>query len=217
MQLTATAPVRPVEDTTGESATVQKPNLTELKGMLAGMGYVPNHGPESYAFSLHPEGIPRGAITEISGADGSGKTEVVLRFLAEHPGMRVAWIETELTAYPCTFMQMNVDLVRVLFVEAGEQAVWAAMQTLRSGLFGAVILSSHASCNEMDLRRLQLASEKSELATLLLCPTPTTHNHWPIQMQLHVSRPHYFSSCPHIKTLKCKNPPKSAQQRSVAP
>jgi hypothetical protein len=35
-------------------------------------------------------GIPKGAITEIS---GFGKTEFVVQILSEHPVVRVAWIE----------------------------------------------------------------------------------------------------------------------------
>src|SRR5689334_18183764 len=74
--------------------------------------------PESYRFSQLENGLPKGAVVEVSGSAGGGKTEVVLRFLSENPETRVAWIEDELTIYPCAFPQNRVGLERVLFVES---------------------------------------------------------------------------------------------------
>src|SRR4051812_41640161 len=60
------------------------PNLISLHGKT-------HVEPESYAFDGLEGGLPKGALVEISGAHGGGKTEVVLRFLAQNPGARVAW------------------------------------------------------------------------------------------------------------------------------
>lgn len=51
-------------------------------------------------------GISRGALTEISGSPGSGKTALALRLLAEHPEVRTVWIE------PHGSTQPNVHLLK---------------------------------------------------------------------------------------------------------
>lgn len=77
--------------------------------------------------------LPQGAITEISGPDGAGKTEAVLRFLAENPVPRVAWIEQDFSVYPCAFPQYGVALDRVFFVDLSpiEQSVRGLTQAGR--------------------------------------------------------------------------------------
>src|SRR5271166_968416 len=70
---------------------------------------------EVYDFSMRAEGFPRGAIVELT---RSGKTEVMVQFLAENPQLRIAWIEEEFTIYPCAVAQRNVAPERLLFVEA---------------------------------------------------------------------------------------------------
>src|SRR5690606_14451470 len=92
---------------------------------------------EVLSCSLLPSGLPKGAITEVS---GFGKTELVTRFLAEHEEIRVAWIEETFSVFPFAFQQRRVDLKRVLFVEAGEDLTWAALQILKSQIFGIVVL-----------------------------------------------------------------------------
>jgi hypothetical protein len=140
-------------------------------------------------FSYLEDGIPRGAITEVSGRSGGGKTELVLRFLAENPEARVAWVEEELTIYPCAFPQNRVELERVLFVDAPfGKKLWTAHQILRSGACPIVVIDAQG-LSEADLRRLQLAAERADAAVILLTQEPSARGAWPIAAQLAVQRP----------------------------
>lgn len=166
--------------------------LKELPGLitLGALDRTPASQWEGLSFSLLEDGLPKGALIEVSGAAGSGKTEITLRFLAENPRLRVAWIESEWTAYPCAFEQHRVSLSRVLFLESGHEALWTAHQTVRSGLFGIVVIHVGDASNhsEMALRRLQLAAERSGATVVLLTETPARRGTWPIAVQLRASR-----------------------------
>jgi hypothetical protein len=146
--------------------------------------------PEGYAFAQLEEGLPKGALIEISGNAGGGKTEVVLRFLAQNPSVRVAWVEEEFSIYPSAFPQNSVGLERVLFVDSPPgETLWTVHQILRSQVFGVVILKkSQFSMDEMALRRLQLAAEKSQITVILLTDQPARKGTWPISVQLQASR-----------------------------
>jgi len=140
--------------------------------------------------------LPFGAIMQVAGALGTGKTEVVLKLLSKYPGLRIAWIEEmhdgRDRAYPCAFPQNGVELDRVLFVEApksrdSKSAIWAAHQILRSQLFKIVCLGLHRF-DEIVLRRLQLAAEKTHAAVILLSQVLVKQGSWPIAVQLEVER-----------------------------
>lgn len=167
--------------------------MADLAQLRAMMGCMPAR--KTHSFSLLEAGIPAAALTEVCGAPGRGKTEFVLRFLAEHPKNRVAWIEDELTAYPRAFPQHGVGLDRVLFVEGRSDSFWAVYQALRSGLFGAVVLRVAVNARlsaegwSIELRRLQLAAERSRTTTILLSDEPTRQGAWPISLQVEVNRP----------------------------
>ncbi|MBI3557019.1 MAG: hypothetical protein HY074_12205 [Deltaproteobacteria bacterium] len=142
---------------------------------------------ESFVFSEFQNGIPRGAVTELSGAHGSGKTRMALKLIAENPSVHVAWVEDQFTAYPCAFPQQGVQLGRVLFAEAEDQALWTANQMLRSGIFGIVVINTRP-LEQIELRRLQLAAEQANTAVLLLSEDPTIEGAWPIALQLQINR-----------------------------
>ncbi len=137
---------------------------------------------ETFDFSLLHEGVPKGAITEVI---GNGKTEFALALLAEHPETRVAWIEESLSVYPFGFLQRNVQLGRVLFVESGTETCWSALQVLKAQVFQIVVLYSE-SLGLSHLRKIQLAAEKSQAAVLWL--TPESRALWPVSLQVQVSR-----------------------------
>ena len=158
---------------------------------------------EHFAFESLGEGLPKGALVEISGRTGGGKTEVVFRFLAQNPTLRVAWIEEDFTIYPCARPLNRVGLERVLFVDSPPgQALWTAHQILRSQVFGVLVLK--ASCvSEMELRRLQRAAGKSQVTVILLSQEPAKRGTWPISVQLEVWRsPEHVES--HLNVLKYK-------------
>ena len=127
-------------------------------------------------------GIPKGAITSISGA---GKTEFVTTVLAANPKLNVAWIEKEFTANPFALLQRKIELKRVLFIEAKNEMDWVILQVLRAQAFSFVIF--YLEVMELTtLRRIQLASEKSEVATLWLAPAP--RGMWPLCLELEVTK-----------------------------
>jgi len=153
--------------------------------------------------------IPRGAITEISGPPGSGKTDWTLRWIAqvlsstssgqhsnqnERIGMAgsgwVAWIEDSFSANPRGFAEQGVDLGRFLFIEGGKDSLWASHQVLRSGIFKIVVLwvrDAVLSIAEpsVELRKLQLSAEQAGVPLLLLSPLPRPSGvNWPVALQI---------------------------------
>ena len=127
-------------------------------------------------------GLPKGAITQIS---GPGKTEFVVRFLREHPELKVAWIEPTLSIYPSGILQRAVNLNRILFIEAGEDCPWAIQQAFKSNLFATVILTSLVDDLKL-LRRFQLAVEKAQASLILISENSSTA--WPVALHLKSSR-----------------------------
>jgi hypothetical protein len=130
----------------------------------------------SLGFSLLPGGLPLGAITHLS---GPGRTRASLQFLAEHPEIKAGWVEERLSAYPPGFAQAGVDLEKIFFVQAGAHLNWALSQVLRSGIFQLVVAASPVR-GELELRRLQLATEKSGTALLLLAGLEGPA--WPVKL-----------------------------------
>lgn len=137
---------------------------------------------ETLGFSLLPDGCPKGAITEVV---GSGKTEFVLALLAEHPQLKVAWVEENLSIYPVAFLQRNVSLNRVLFVESGRETCWCALQALKAQIFQVVVLYAE-NLKLAELRKIQLAAEKSQALVFWLTARPQSL--WPVSLQVEVRR-----------------------------
>jgi hypothetical protein len=171
-------------------------SLRELIGTTSGY-----RNRSSLSFSLLEGGIPKGALTEIS---GPGKTEFLVRFLSEHPSQKVAWIEDQISIYPYAIFQRKAQLQRILFAEAGTNSLWALMQVLRSQVFGIIVFSSttttrlsksgvgggigQESCrtlfDERTLRAMQLSAEKAQASVVFLRDEPG--DSWPISLQLRV-------------------------------
>ena len=143
---------------------------------------------EFLRFSAIEGGLPKGALVEFSGQAGSGKTETILRFLAQNPEVRVAWVEENFTIYPCAFPQAGVGLDRVLFVETGSvELLWSVNQILRSQIFGVVVLVAKEQ-NVIALRRLQIEAEKAGATVILVAETAQQIGNWPISLQLEFAR-----------------------------
>ncbi|MCB0343015.1 MAG: hypothetical protein H6626_11300 [Pseudobdellovibrionaceae bacterium] len=161
-------------------------SLNELRELIGAQTFQRAWWPHSSLRS----GIPQGAITQVAGA---GKTEFVVRFLAENPQLRAAWVEKEFSIYPCGIIQRHVQLQRILFVEAGTvaQTIWSVLQILRSQLF-QVVVADVPTPELKVLRRLQLASEKAGAALIML--DERLANAWPIQLQVSAYREKIFSS-----------------------
>jgi hypothetical protein len=131
------------------------------------------------SYSAIPGGIPEGGLTELV---GPGKTSLFLGFLAEHPEMQAAWVETQTTLYPFGVRKKGVQLSQVFYVEAGEQMVWSVLQVIRSGVFSAVAVAGEVP-DLMDLRRIQLAAEAAKTTVFFLVDEPS--NLWPIRLSIH--------------------------------
>jgi hypothetical protein len=114
--------------------------------------------------SLFAPGLPLGALIHVS---GPRRTEAMLTLLAEHPGLRAAWVEERITAYPPALQRRGVDLGRLLFVEARRDFFWALTQVVRSQLFKVVLVASPLRGEGVSLRQLQLASEQAGCAVVL--------------------------------------------------
>lgn len=68
-------------------------SLVELRSLLS----FTSHREFLPLIAFQAAGIPKGAITEISGV---GKTEFVTQILGEHSDLRVAWVEKDLSISP---------------------------------------------------------------------------------------------------------------------
>lgn len=136
---------------------------------------------ESLPCQAFPPGLPRGALVELT---GPGKTESVASLLAEHPSLRVAWVESPFSIFPSALLQRNVNLEKIFFIEGGRESAWAAAALLRSQLFPLLVY--HAPYGEeRELRRFQLLAEKAASTMLLLGNKPSLHS-WPIRLSLSV-------------------------------
>lgn len=184
------APILSTEVNADGSATLTR-KLEKLRS-ISGILPCPPPSRDALFWEQAERAVPRGAITEISGPFGSGKTEAVVHFIAKHQETlgRVAWIEDRFTAYPTGFLQHGVQLSRMLFIEGGTESLWAAHQVLRSQLFGAVVLfvrDSILSVHQprVELRKLQLSAEQSNACMFLLTHQPRPQGaSWPLAMQL---------------------------------
>lgn len=153
--------------------------MSALAELRARIGALTSRSSERLAYSLYAEGLPRGALVEIS---GRGKTEAAVRFLAEN-SLPVAWIEERFSLFPTALLQREVDPARILFLECGKDSAWAAAQVLRSQLFPILVYSAPYG-DERELRRFQLLSETTKATMLLLRPKPSRA--WPIALHLKV-------------------------------
>jgi len=128
-------------------------------------------------------GFPRGALSEIAGEPGSGKTAIVLaamaRALAGGADRQVAFVDGRGEIYPPAAAALGVDLPRLLIVrpppDGLREALWAAEALLASGAFELVAIDPPAAvCRpgqahpEAMARRLVAAAEKGGAVGLWL-------------------------------------------------
>ena len=136
---------------------------------------------EAFPYSGLPSGLPRGALVELA---GHGKTESVVRFLAENADLSAAWIEKAFSLYPPAVAQRRRRLENLFFVEAGADAAWAATTVLRSRLFPVIVYNAPYG-DERELRRFQLLAERSR-ATMILLAAQRAFASWPVALSLEV-------------------------------
>jgi len=107
-------------------------------------------------------GVPCGTLTEICGAESSGRTALMFALLSESTrrGECCAWIDAAGVFDPTSAAEVGADLERVLWVDCGgnaEHALKSADLLIQAGGFGLVVLDL-ADTPARDARRISLAS-----------------------------------------------------------
>jgi hypothetical protein len=107
-------------------------------------------------------GIPRGTLTEICGAESTGRTALLFALLgqATQHGECCAWIDTAGAFDPVSAGEAGVDLDRVLWVNCGgnaQHALKSADLLIQAGGFGLVVLDMADTADSI-ARRIPLAS-----------------------------------------------------------
>ncbi|NCN26255.1 hypothetical protein GW915_01665 [bacterium] len=149
----------------------------ELKALVGkASGYTRR---ETLRFSLCPEPLPRGALIEVT---GFGKSEFVAEFLAEHKHQAI-WLEESFNLNPLAFLQRQISLKNIHFVEAEHNLFWASAQVISSGLYDSIVINQ-PNWDLKQFRKIQLMAEKNNQLIFLLAKTPL--NAWPISLSLQV-------------------------------
>jgi len=106
-------------------------------------------GSPSLDLALGVGGIPRGRITEIYGAESSGKTTLVLHIVAEvqKRGGKAAFIDSEHALDPDYSQKIGVKVKELLISQPdnGEQALDIVESLVRSGVINLIIVDSVAA------------------------------------------------------------------------
>jgi protein ImuA len=151
--------------------------LAALRGTLARHQPAPRAGAVGVAGEIDPAlpggGLSRGAVHEIT-AEDTGSCTAFCGHLLSRAGGPAAWIGPPRAAdlpWPPGLAPFGLDPAGLLLIDAaGEDALWAAEQALRSPALAAVV----AVLPRLDLaaaRRLQLAAEAGGTLGLLLRPS----------------------------------------------
>ena len=112
-----------------------------------------------------------GTVAEIKGSWSSGKTTVALAHAAQltQEGHHVALIDGSGHLYPPALDLLGLMLERMLILQPPpERQVWATEQVLRSGLFALTLIVEPARLNLAGIRRIQLATERSNTLGLIV-------------------------------------------------
>jgi len=107
-------------------------------------------------------GVERGTLTEICGADSSGRTALVISLLsrATRQGECCVWIDAAGAFDPASAVGMGADPDRLLWVNCGgstENALKCCDLLIQAGGFGLVVFDL-ADAPEREARRIPLAS-----------------------------------------------------------
>jgi RecA/RadA recombinase len=141
-------------------------------------------------------GIPRGSITEVSGAASTGKTSFALSSIAAitQSGAACAWVDVSDSLSPESAAAANIVLKRLLWLRMSaerkervtdkpwsrlEQALKATDLLLQAGGFAAIVLDMNDVLPQHIMRiqlgtwyRLRLAAEQARTALVFLTQSP---------------------------------------------
>jgi recombination protein RecA len=124
-------------------------------------------------------GFPAGTVIELMGSPASGKTSLALKVVAQATRQRrlCAYIDTAKQLYAPAAQGLGVDLKAVLVLrpKLASQAVWAALQLLRSGCFAVTVLDiAHVpALSFTEIKKLTDAVAKSQTVLLVLTAPAT--------------------------------------------
>ena len=150
-------------------------------------------------------GLPVGAITEITGAECSGRTSFALSFVARitQSGKVCAWVDVSDALHPESAAANGVDLRCMLWVrcvQATPGKPWARIEqalrvtdlVLQAGGFSAIVLDLGSIAPEHALRvplatwfRYRAAAERSQAIILLLTQHPCAKSSAELLLRLH--------------------------------
>ncbi|MFA5722011.1 MAG: recombinase RecA [Candidatus Paceibacterota bacterium] len=132
-----------LQDKFGEGAIMKLGGIKKVD-----VDVIPTGSP-SLDLALGVGGIPRGRITEIYGAESSGKTTLVLHIVAEvqKKGGKAAFIDSEHALDPDYAQKIGVKVKDLLISQPdnGEQALDIVEALVRSGVINLIIVDSVAA------------------------------------------------------------------------
>ncbi|HET7456381.1 MAG TPA: hypothetical protein VFJ74_01935 [Gemmatimonadaceae bacterium] len=121
--------------------------------------------------ALASGGIPRGRLTEVVGARGSGRTTLVRRVVerAAAAGLWVAYVDATRTLAPRDWAEVATRHEGVWVVRPADPArgAWCADVLLRSGAFGLVVLDGAPPLSRAVAVRLTGLARESEAALVV--------------------------------------------------
>ncbi|MDQ8155166.1 MAG: hypothetical protein P3B98_10950 [Gemmatimonadota bacterium] len=123
--------------------------------------------------ALPEHGLPRGRLTEITGAPGSGLTTVARHLVATtlRAGWWVAYVDATRTLAPRDWAALGShEGLWVVRPEDGTRGAWCADVLLRSGAFGLVILDGAPALSRTVAVRLVRLARASDAAFVVLAP-----------------------------------------------
>lgn len=119
-------------------------------------------------------GIPRPGMVEVCGAEGTGRTRLVLHIVCKTLGQGedLAWVDGDHSFFSPAVRQWGVDFSRILMVrppkDGGPLALWAVEQLLRSGSFFPVVMYHVPMLGRTWGRRLALAAEQGQTTGIVI-------------------------------------------------
>jgi hypothetical protein len=122
---------------------------------------------------LPGHGLPRGRLTEITGAPGSGRTTIARQLVAAtlQAGWWVAYVDAARTLAPRDWAALGAhDSLWVVRPDDPARGAWCADVLLRSGAFGLVVLDGAPVLSRPVAVRLVRLARASDAAFVLLAP-----------------------------------------------
>lgn len=150
-------------------------------------------------------GLPLGAVTELlCERYGTGEFELLVPAIARltDEARRVALVSPPWLPFAQGLAEEGIRLRHLVLLNPGrgQDALWAAEQTLRSGSVDLVVAWVDR-VHDRDLRRLQLAAEAGEASAVLYRPAQHAHSPSPAALRIVVA-PDTRPGSPHFLKLR---------------